>query len=186
MRRASRAIHAAGWRWLGLFLIPVVLAACQFADSTYFDQSGSNSEGMAATPGTHVVAGVGGPLEIHPGDHVQLLGLDTGSTDVARVLVTVASRMHQAFIATARLPEMSPSDLSGYEPLANQVFSSSDGPIAILLDVVIPNHDVTILTPVLRFSVNGGPPQQERLMTNVGLCSRPSELDPCPAIDPPK
>jgi hypothetical protein len=186
MSRGRRATRGLWRRWLGICLVGLVLAACQLGDSTYFDQSGADAESLAAIPGTHIVAGIGGPLEIRPGDHVQLLGLDTGSADVARVLVTVASRMHDGYIATARLSEMTPEDLDGYAPLANQVFSSSDGPIAILLDVVVPDHDITILTPILKFSVNGGSHQQERLMTNVRVCSRPSNYDDCPLIDPPR
>lgn len=64
--------------------------------------------------------------------------------------------------------------------------SSSNGAIAVLLEIVTPNHDVNISTPVLTFSVNGGSPQRERLMTNVRICSTARETDPCPPVDAPQ
>jgi hypothetical protein len=82
---------------------------------------------------------------------------------------------------------MSTEDLAGYAPLAGQSFSASDGAIAILLEMVTPaGRDALVSVPILTFRVNDGLPQTERLMTNILICSRPDELDPCPSIDPPR
>ena len=100
-------------------------------------------------------------------------------------LVAGSNAIHGGFIGVARQPEMTADNLAGYGTLANQTSSSADGAIAVLLEIVTPNHDFNISAPVLTFSVNGGSAQRERLMTNVRVCSTTFETDPCPSVDAP-
>lgn len=166
-------------------LLGVVLAACTgAATSTYFDQPSSNGESGAVTPGIHAFTGVGGILEVRPGDRVRFLAVEAGG-DVTRVRIGVLDSVSGGVFGVARANEMSPGDLAGYETLSDREFSSADGPLTILLEVTMPSHDVNIVAPVVAFSVNEGPSQHERLLTSVRLCARPSEADACDTPDPP-
>lgn len=165
-------------------LVAGVLAACNVgATSTYFAQPSSNGESGAVVPGTDAFAGVGGVLEVRSNDRVRFLAVDAGG-DVSKVLVGLLNGSGGVF-GVARGNELSSSDLAGYHTLDNREFSSTDGPLAILLEVTMPSHDVDIVAPVVTFEVNDGPPQHERLLTSVRLCARASESEPCATPDPP-
>ncbi len=162
----------------------VVLAAIALrsepADSTYFGPFDSVAVTSPARPGERVYVGVD-TVEVKPGDRVRFVSIDGGPA-VTRGLAAALTRTPGA-IAVLREKDLGPQELDSYQALPTGDWSAADGPIGLVIEVVMPSATTTITLPELMFVVNQGPPQRIHFPVAARLCLPPP--DGPATCDPP-
>ncbi len=165
---------------LAALLVLAMAGGCQPpSHSTYFPQDSSAAQSISAASGLKVYAGIAN-LDIAPGDVVLFQSIETSTPGVRGLVGRL--RETNAAIGMARESDLTDSDLAPYHDLGG-TFSAGDGAIGILIEFTMPTGQVDITTPVLVFSVNGGPAQREPMLMNLRAC--PASIDECPGPEPP-
>jgi hypothetical protein len=153
------------------------------ADSTYFGSFDSAAVAGPADPGERVYVGLG-PFEVKPGDQVRFVSVNAGPA-VPRALA-VSLRRSGGHIMIMNEKDLAPGDLSSYQILPTTEWSTADGLISLVMEVVMPTTTVTISRPELTFTVNGGPPQRLHFPIAARICLRPASGPfECDSPEPP-
>jgi len=165
-------------------IVGVALAATALrstpVDSTYFGTFDSVAVTSPARPGERVYVGVD-PVEVKPGDRVRFVSIDGGPA-VTRGLAAALTRTPGA-IAVLREEDLGPQELDSYQALPTGDWSAADGPIGIVIEVVMSTTTTTITRPELTFVVNGGSPEHIHFPVAARLCLPPP--DGPATCDPP-
>jgi hypothetical protein len=152
-------------------------------DSNYFGPFEAVAVTSPAGAGERVYVGVD-PMEIKPGDRVKFVSVDGGPA-VTRALAAALARTPGG-IGVLRGKDLAPRELDSYQVLPTGEWSAADGPIALIIEVVMPSATLTITRPELTFTVNGGPPQHVHFPVAARLCLPPPDGPAtCDSPDPP-
>ena len=113
-------------------------------DSDYFGPFESVAVTSPAGPGERVYVGVD-PMEVKPGDRVKFVSVDGGPA-VTRALAAALARTPGG-IGVLRGKDLAPGELDSYQVLPTAEWSAADGPIALIIEVVMPTATLTITGP---------------------------------------
>jgi hypothetical protein len=167
---------------IGIALAATALRSAP-ADSTYFGPFNSVAVTSPARPGERVYVGVD-PMQVRPGDRVKFVSVD-GGPSVTRALAAALTGTPGG-IGVLREKDLAPRELDSYQALPTGEWSAADGPIGLVIEIVMPATTTTISRPELTFTVNGGPPQRIHFPVAARLCLAPPDgPTTCDPPDPP-
>jgi len=153
-------------------------------DSEYFGPFESIAVTSPAGPGERVYVGID-PMEVKPGDRVKFVSVDGGPA-MTRALAAALARTPGG-IGVLRGKDLAPRELDAYQALPTGEWSAADGPIALIIEVVMPTATLTITRPELTFIVNDGPPQHVHFPVAARFCLPPPDGPViCDSPEPPR
>lgn len=149
--------------------------------SGYFDQPSSVALSGLGSNGERFYVGLA-QLEVRQGDRVQLIALD----GVPPTAEPVVARLRDTSSAIGVLQADQMDHLDAYKSLRGATMTAEDGPFQVLVVIAASGVDLSLSGPVLRFSINDGDAQAQRLLVNVLLCAHEAHPDTqCPTPEPP-